>query len=57
MYLFVTTLHVLFAFFSMDGFRVVKIDMVVKQVDIVITCTGMEQNILCLLLYREFKLV
>ena len=25
----------------MDGFRVVKIDMVVKQIDILITCTGM----------------
>ena len=24
----------------MDGFRVVKIDMVVKQIDILITCTG-----------------
>ena len=25
---------------SMDGFRVVKTDMVVKQIDILITCTG-----------------
>jgi len=29
-----------FLFFSMDGFRVVKIDMVCKQIDILITCTG-----------------
>ena len=27
---------------SMDGFRVVKIDMVIKQIDILITCTGKE---------------
>ena len=29
---------------SMDGFRVVKIDMVVKNIDILITCTGIWQE-------------
>lgn len=36
-----STQHSLIIVFSMDGFRVVKIDMVVKQIDILITCTGM----------------
>lgn len=28
-------------FYSMDGFRLVKLNEVIRQVDIVITCTGM----------------
>ena len=36
-----STHHSLIIAFSMDGFRVVKIEMVVKQIDILITCTGM----------------
>ena len=27
-------------FFSMDGFRVVRMEEVIKQVDILVTCTG-----------------
>jgi len=39
-------LHIVFnlffnGIFSMDGFRVVKLNEVVKNVDVVITCTGM----------------
>ena len=38
-------MHVLtlccFVFISMDGFRVVRLDEVVRQIDIIITCTGM----------------
>lgn len=28
-------------YYSMDGFRLVKLNEVIRQVDIVITCTGM----------------
>lgn len=31
----------MFYFYSMDGFRLVKLNEVIRQVDIVITCTGM----------------
>lgn len=29
-----------FVFYSMDGFRVVKLNEVIRQVDVIITCTG-----------------
>lgn len=34
-------LLILLCFYSMDGFRLVKLNEVIRQVDIVITCTGM----------------